>query len=154
MQGKFVGRSVSRLEDRPLVTGQGRFAADVSFPHQLHLRVVRSTRAHAKLRSVDIAAAPGLPHRVARLVRRVLARCGLRSVERHGSVERNAEQVLHGRHGLRRLGVVQAPLAQKRPILIQHRNSRVPSTMAIGDVNIAVLRINIDSRRSKKLSRI
>jgi len=61
MQGKFVGRSVSRLEDRPLVTGQGRFAADVSFPHQLHLRVVRSTRAHAKLRAVDIAAALTAP---------------------------------------------------------------------------------------------
>ena len=32
----FVGRSVTRLEDRPLVTGNGRFAADVSFAHQLH----------------------------------------------------------------------------------------------------------------------
>ena len=29
---KFVGRSVPRLEDRPLLPGQGRFAADVSFP--------------------------------------------------------------------------------------------------------------------------
>ena len=38
-----VGRSVPRLEDRPLVTGRGRFAADVSFPHMLHMRVVRST---------------------------------------------------------------------------------------------------------------
>ncbi len=38
----FVGRSVTRLEDRPLVTGNGRFAADVSFAHQLHMRVVRS----------------------------------------------------------------------------------------------------------------
>ena len=65
MQGKFVGRSVSRLEDRPLVTGQGRFAADVSFPHQLHLRVVRSSRAHAKIRSIDIAAALAAPGIVA-----------------------------------------------------------------------------------------
>ncbi len=61
MQEKFVGRSVTRLEDRPLVTGRGRFAADVSFPHQLHLRLVRSTRAHAKLRSVDIEAALAAP---------------------------------------------------------------------------------------------
>jgi carbon-monoxide dehydrogenase large subunit len=61
MQGKFVGRSVTRLEDRPLVAGQGRFAADVTFPHQLHMRVVRSTHAHGKLRSVDISAAVAAP---------------------------------------------------------------------------------------------
>jgi carbon-monoxide dehydrogenase large subunit len=57
MQEKFIGRSVSRVEDRPLVTGRGRFAADVSFPHQLHMRVVRSTYAHGKLRCVDVSAA-------------------------------------------------------------------------------------------------
>src|ERR1700758_691575 len=57
MQQKFVGASVPRLEDRPLVIGAGRFAADVSFPHQLHMRVVRSSRAHGKIRSVNIDAA-------------------------------------------------------------------------------------------------
>ena len=50
---KFVGRSVPRLEDRPLVLGQGRFAADVSFPHQLHMRVVRSPHAHGRIRAID-----------------------------------------------------------------------------------------------------
>src|SRR5258707_222375 len=54
---KFVGRSVTRLEDRPLLLGQGRFAADVSFFGQLHMRVVRSTHAHAKLLSINAAAA-------------------------------------------------------------------------------------------------
>jgi carbon-monoxide dehydrogenase large subunit len=28
---KYVGRSLTRLEDRPLLTGRGRFAADISF---------------------------------------------------------------------------------------------------------------------------
>src|SRR3974390_2472193 len=46
---KYVGRSVPRLEDRPLLTGQGRFAADISFPTQLHIRVVRSTVPNEKL---------------------------------------------------------------------------------------------------------
>src|SRR5688500_9336712 len=55
--GKFIGRSVTRLEDRPLITGQGRFAADVSFPGQLHMRVVRSPIAHGILRGVDGGAA-------------------------------------------------------------------------------------------------
>jgi carbon-monoxide dehydrogenase large subunit len=61
--GPFVGRSVLRLEDRPLVMGQGRFAADVSFTHQLHMRVVRSTHAHGRIVAIDIAkgrAAPGV----------------------------------------------------------------------------------------------
>jgi len=57
----FVGRSVTRLEDRPLVTGNGRYAADVSFAHQLHMRVVRSPHAHARIRAIDTAAARNVP---------------------------------------------------------------------------------------------
>src|ERR1043166_6484321 len=58
---KFVGRCVRRLEGRPLVTGAGRFAADVSFPDQLHMRVVRSTYAHARIVSLDTSQAAALP---------------------------------------------------------------------------------------------
>jgi carbon-monoxide dehydrogenase large subunit/6-hydroxypseudooxynicotine dehydrogenase subunit gamma len=50
----FVGRSLPRLEDRPLVTGRGRFADDISFAHQLHMRVVRSAHAHGRIVSVDV----------------------------------------------------------------------------------------------------
>ncbi|MCK9908812.1 xanthine dehydrogenase family protein molybdopterin-binding subunit [Microbacteriaceae bacterium K1510] len=56
----WIGASVERLEDRPLVTGQGRFAGDVSFPHQLHMRMVRSVHAHGRLRSIDTAEARAL----------------------------------------------------------------------------------------------
>ena len=58
---KFVGRSVPRLEDRPLLTGQGRFAADISFPGQWTMRVVRSAVAHGKVKSIDASAALALP---------------------------------------------------------------------------------------------
>ncbi len=58
---KFVGRSVPRLEDRPLLTGQGRFAADINFPGQWHMRVVRSPVAHGTLKSIDASAARALP---------------------------------------------------------------------------------------------
>ena len=61
----FVGRSVPRLEDRPLVTGNGRFAGDISFPHQLHMRVVRSPHAHGRIRAIDTAAARNAPGVVA-----------------------------------------------------------------------------------------
>src|SRR5262249_503189 len=58
---KVVGRSVPRLEDRPLLTGQGRFAGDVSFPGQWHMRIVRSSIAHGRLQSIDAKAARTLP---------------------------------------------------------------------------------------------
>ena len=54
---RYVGASLQRLEDPPLVSGQGRFAADVSFPHQLYMRIVRSPYAHAKILNIDTAAA-------------------------------------------------------------------------------------------------
>ncbi|MFZ0151474.1 MAG: xanthine dehydrogenase family protein molybdopterin-binding subunit [Xanthobacteraceae bacterium] len=53
--GPFVGRSVPRLEDAPLVLGQGRFAADISFAHQAHMRVVRSAHAHGRIVAIDFA---------------------------------------------------------------------------------------------------
>jgi aerobic carbon-monoxide dehydrogenase large subunit len=57
----WIGASVERLEDPPLVTGRGRFAGDVSFPHQLHMRIVRSSHAHGRLRATDVAQALALP---------------------------------------------------------------------------------------------
>jgi carbon-monoxide dehydrogenase large subunit len=59
------GASVPRLEDAALVTGTGRFVGDLSFPHQLHMRVVRSPRAHGRVLAVDAAAARALPGVVA-----------------------------------------------------------------------------------------
>jgi carbon-monoxide dehydrogenase large subunit/6-hydroxypseudooxynicotine dehydrogenase subunit gamma len=57
---EFIGRSVLRLEDPPLVTGQGRFANDISFPNQVHMRVVRSPHAHGNILAIDTAAARAL----------------------------------------------------------------------------------------------
>src|SRR3984957_5358908 len=62
---KWIGQSVERLEDPPLVTGRGRYAGDIAFPHQLHMRVVRSNHAHGKIVSLDTAAARALPGVVA-----------------------------------------------------------------------------------------
>ncbi|HEY8337175.1 MAG TPA: xanthine dehydrogenase family protein molybdopterin-binding subunit [Tardiphaga sp.] len=58
---KLVGQSISRKEDGPLLRGQGLFAADVNFPNQLHMRVVRSTYAHGRIVSVDLSAALAMP---------------------------------------------------------------------------------------------
>ena len=57
MKPKVVGQSVQRLEDLPLVTGRGRYAADVNFPNQLHMRVVRSGHAHGEIVAVGVSQA-------------------------------------------------------------------------------------------------
>jgi carbon-monoxide dehydrogenase large subunit len=49
-----LGRSIRRLEDRPLLTGKGRFAADIGFAGQLHMRVVRSPVAFGRLVGIEI----------------------------------------------------------------------------------------------------
>ena len=56
-----IGQSVTRLEDDPLVRGKGRFANDITFPNQLHMRMVRSTYAHGLIRAIDATAARALP---------------------------------------------------------------------------------------------
>ena len=58
---KFVGQRVTRLEDPPLVTGRGTYVGNLNFPHQLHMRVVRSTYANAIIRSIDASAALAHP---------------------------------------------------------------------------------------------
>jgi carbon-monoxide dehydrogenase large subunit/6-hydroxypseudooxynicotine dehydrogenase subunit gamma len=58
---RWIGQSVTRLEDPPLIRGCGRFAGDISFPHQLHMRVVRANHAHGRIASIDLAAARALP---------------------------------------------------------------------------------------------
>jgi aerobic carbon-monoxide dehydrogenase large subunit len=54
-QGGYVGRSVPRVEDRPLLIGAGRYVDDIDRPGQLHAHVVRSDVAHARIRSIATA---------------------------------------------------------------------------------------------------
>ena len=56
-----LGDGVTRLEDPPLVTGKGQYAADVNFINQMYMRVVRSGYAHGAIRSIDFQAALALP---------------------------------------------------------------------------------------------
>ena len=62
--GEFgIGQSVRRFEDIRLLRGEGRYHHDVNLPGQAHMAVVRSTHAHARIRSIDTktaAAAPGV----------------------------------------------------------------------------------------------
>ncbi|MBY0336886.1 MAG: xanthine dehydrogenase family protein molybdopterin-binding subunit [Acetobacteraceae bacterium] len=56
-----IGARLKRVEDAPLLRGEGRFLADLNRPGQLHMRVVRAAMAHGVLRGVDAEAARALP---------------------------------------------------------------------------------------------
>ncbi|HEY0910427.1 MAG TPA: xanthine dehydrogenase family protein molybdopterin-binding subunit, partial [Bradyrhizobium sp.] len=56
-----IGRSVRRLEDPPLLRGEGRFAADLQMPGQIHMRVVRSPVAFGRIEGIEIADALDAP---------------------------------------------------------------------------------------------
>ena len=61
----MIGARVRRVEDPVLLRGAGRFAADVSRPDTVHMRVVRSTLAAGRLRGVDVSRALRVPGVVA-----------------------------------------------------------------------------------------
>jgi carbon-monoxide dehydrogenase large subunit/6-hydroxypseudooxynicotine dehydrogenase subunit gamma len=68
----YVGRSVRRLEDPPLLTGDAVFVADLALPDMVAMRVVRSPIAHGRLTSVDTAEAANAPGVIAVLTARDL----------------------------------------------------------------------------------
>lgn len=61
----YIGRSVRRLEDPPLLTGKAKFAADLVFPGEVSMRVVRSQVASGRVVGVEREEARQLPGVVA-----------------------------------------------------------------------------------------
>jgi carbon-monoxide dehydrogenase large subunit len=58
---RSIGKPQKRLEDRPLLQGQGRFVDDLRFPGMLQAAFLRSPHAHALIRGIDAGAARALP---------------------------------------------------------------------------------------------
>ncbi|MBM3217090.1 MAG: xanthine dehydrogenase family protein [Candidatus Rokubacteria bacterium] len=57
----MIGQSPRRKEDERLLVGRGRFVDDIRLPDPLHLTLVRSTHARARVHRVDLSAARALP---------------------------------------------------------------------------------------------
>jgi len=57
----MIGARIHRREDPRLVSGHGRYVDDMVRPGMLHMAVVRSPQAHAKIKSIDLAAAKKAP---------------------------------------------------------------------------------------------
>ncbi len=61
----YVGARVERIEDRRLTTGEGIYVDDIQLPGMLHLDLVRSTVANARILEVDTGVAVEVPGVVA-----------------------------------------------------------------------------------------
>ena len=72
-----IGQGIRRFDDARLLKGEGRFHNDVNLPGQVHLVVLRSPHAHARIRSIETAAARAMPGVVAIFTGADLARDGL-----------------------------------------------------------------------------
>jgi CO/xanthine dehydrogenase Mo-binding subunit len=93
------GRPVPRKEDARLVTGRGRFSDDFTLPGQAHAHLVRSPHAHARILSIETAAALAVPGVLAVLTGRDAAADGLASIP-HKPVPTNPNEFpLGGREG-------------------------------------------------------
>src|SRR5829696_5733699 len=62
---KEIGRARRRKEDARLITGKTTWTDNMVLPGMLHLAVVRSPVAHAKISNVDVSAAKEAPNIIA-----------------------------------------------------------------------------------------
>src|SRR4051794_9788768 len=60
MTEPLFGQSIKRREDPRLITGKGNYVDDVRLPGTTHAAFVRSPHAHARIKSIDTAAAKKL----------------------------------------------------------------------------------------------
>ena len=78
----WIGRPMRRREDRPLVTGAGRYVDDLSVPGLCHVVFVRSPHAHARIAGIDTSAARRAPGVIAVLTGADVAHLGFTPVTR------------------------------------------------------------------------
>jgi carbon-monoxide dehydrogenase large subunit len=58
---RIFGSGIKRREDPRLLTGQGKYTDDFVLPGMVHMSVVRSPYAHARIKKIDVAKARTLP---------------------------------------------------------------------------------------------
>jgi aerobic carbon-monoxide dehydrogenase large subunit len=58
---RWLGESVKRKEDARFIVGRGNYIEDIKLPNMLHMAILRSPFAHAKINSIDTSRASGLP---------------------------------------------------------------------------------------------
>ena len=80
MTHRGIGSPVRRREDVRLLTGQGRYSDDLSLPGQAYAAMLHSPHAHARIVSIDTAAARAVPGVLAVLTGQDMRAAGLRPI--------------------------------------------------------------------------
>jgi carbon-monoxide dehydrogenase large subunit len=76
-EARGLGHSVKRKEDARFIRGKGNYVDDITLPGMLHLELLRSPFAHARIRSVDTSRAEALPGVVAVVTGELMAQHNL-----------------------------------------------------------------------------
>jgi carbon-monoxide dehydrogenase large subunit len=58
---RFMGSTIRRREDPRLITGSATYVDDITLPGMLHLAILRSPHAHARITALDVSAARAHP---------------------------------------------------------------------------------------------
>jgi carbon-monoxide dehydrogenase large subunit len=72
-----LGHSVRRVEDDRFIRGKGTYVDDVKLPGMLHMAILRSPYAHAKINGIDASRASALPGVVAVVTGELMAQHNL-----------------------------------------------------------------------------
>jgi len=59
-QGEFIGKNVRRIDAPSKVSGRLKYAGDIIMPGMLHVQVLRSPHAHARIVKIDTSAAEAM----------------------------------------------------------------------------------------------
>jgi carbon-monoxide dehydrogenase large subunit len=87
--GEFaIGQGVPRFEDPRLVRGNGRYTDDVQLPGMAYAVVLRSPHGHARIKSLDAAAAKAAPGVLAVITGADWKAAGLGDLPSHGGLKR------------------------------------------------------------------
>ena len=76
-QAPWLGRSIKRKEDERFIQGRGNYVDDINLPGMLHMAILRSPFAHARINSIDASAAQEVPGVIAVVTGELLAQHNL-----------------------------------------------------------------------------
>ena len=92
-----IGESIKRKEDGRFLRGKGNYLDDFVLPNMMHMAILRSPYAHARIISIDVESAREVPGVVAVLTAKDLPTYG-RAINSRGSAVLATDRALFRGH--------------------------------------------------------
>ncbi|RIH82152.1 Carbon monoxide dehydrogenase large chain [Meiothermus luteus] len=80
MAEKFFGKAMKRVEDPRFITGSGNYTDDMVLPGMVHVAMVRSPYAHARIKKIDPSKALAMPGVLAVITGQEMIEAGIKSI--------------------------------------------------------------------------